>query len=327
MLLPATKENIEKAAGIIAAGGIVAFPTETVYGLGANAKNPSAVKKIFAAKGRPATNPLIVHISDYREIAQVASLPDRGHILENLDKLKHLWPGPLSVVLPKRGDIPDEVTAGRYSVAVRIPSHPVALALIRAAKCPIAAPSANRSDYVSPTTAQHVEQDIGQNINCILDGGQCSGGLESTVISLIEKTPVLLRPGLISKESLEAILGPVHIGYSETPIGAAASPGMSNKHYSPRTKLVFESDIPSEASALRLGLIALGPTEGLLAKYKFEKITALSTSGSLEDACSKLYATLREMDTAQLDLIVVQSCAESGIGLAIMDRLKRAASK
>lgn len=327
MILPANKENIARAAALIRAGGVVAFPTETVYGLGADAKNPRAVRRIFEIKGRPPTNPLIVHIADPKDLSLVAELPERGHLLKNLEILKSFWPGPLSLVLPKRGDIPSEVTAGRYTVGVRVPAHPAALDLLRLSGCPVAAPSANRSDYVSPTTAQHVADDLGDRVDIILDGGPCPGGLESTVISLLENPPLILRPGLISKETLEAAVGEVRVHKEFEAKGAAPSPGLSSKHYSPKTRLVFDCDAPSDLSSLSAGLISFNDNLGALNPAHFKERARLSLSGELSEAAARLYGALREMDGRGLDIIVVQRCEDSGLGLAIMDRLRRAAGR
>lgn len=327
MIIPATQENIARAASVIKTGGVVAFPTETVYGLGADAKNPGAIRRIFEIKGRPSTNPLIIHIPDPQYLNLAVELPERGLMRDNFEKLRRFWPGPLSLVLPKRGDIPLEATAGRYTAAVRVPAHPVALSLIQASDCAVAAPSANRSDYISPTTAQHVAEDLGDKVDLILDGGPCPGGLESTVLSLIEDPPLILRPGLVTRETLESVLGKVAMLHDFAQRTPAPSPGLSSKHYSPRTKLVFDSDIPAELGCAQAGLISFNDRLGRIDPSRFRAHIRLSLSGDLGEAASRLYAALREMDEKNLELIVIQRCEDSGLGLAIMDRLQRAVGK
>src|SRR5580704_6649008 len=226
--------EIKHAAKLLRAGRLVAFPTETVYGLGANALDPEAVARIFEAKGRPHTSPIIVHVSN-REMASmvVAEWPARAQRLA-----QEFWPGPITLVLKKQADVPHLVTAGLNTVGVRMPAHPVALALIAEAQVPVAAPSANRFTELSPTTADHVRQSLGDRVDYILDGGACTVGIESTVLSLVAEGPVLLRPGGISRQQIEAIIGPVTL-QAEAPQHAHPSPGMHPRHYSPRTPLLL----------------------------------------------------------------------------------------
>jgi len=222
--------EIDRAARLLRAGRLVAFPTETVYGLGANARDAEAVARIYAVKRRPPTSPIIVHVASI-EMAQplVAAWP------ENADRLaRKFWPGPLTMVLPSVADIPLIVTAGLHTVGLRMPAHPVALALIRAAGVPLAAPSANRFTELSPTTAEHVRRSLGNDVDFILDGGPCEVGIESTVLSLAEPRPVLLRPGGVSRRELEAVIGPIGTA-SDPGAGSHPSPGMRARHYSPRT--------------------------------------------------------------------------------------------
>ncbi|MFN3928329.1 MAG: L-threonylcarbamoyladenylate synthase, partial [Thermoflexus sp.] len=226
-------EAIARAAEILRAGGLVAFPTETVYGLGADGLNPLALTRLFEAKGRPATDPVILHIADLEALPRLArEIPSAAWTLA-----RRFWPGPLTMVLPKQAIVPDLVTAGLPTVAIRMPAHPVALALIRAAGTPIAAPSANRFGHTSPTTAQHVLEDLGSRIELILDAGPTPIGVESTVIDLTQPVPTILRPGGLPREALEAVVGPVAV-FDRSVAGPAPAPGMLPKHYAPRAEMV-----------------------------------------------------------------------------------------
>src|SRR4051794_10172045 len=234
----ASAREIANAAALLQAGGLVAFPTETVYGLGANALDPEAVARIYAVKGRPLTSPLIVHVASI-EMAKslVTNWPEQAQRLA-----EKFWPGPLTLVLEKQPAIPHIVTAGLSTVGIRMPAHPVALALIRAADVPLAAPSATRFMHLSPTTAGHVRDGLDSGVDLILDGGPCQVGIESTVISLAGSHPVLLRPGGISRADIEAVVGPIStsiITSNEEPGGAHPAPGMHPRHYSPRTQLLL----------------------------------------------------------------------------------------
>ncbi|HEX2208930.1 MAG TPA: L-threonylcarbamoyladenylate synthase, partial [Longimicrobium sp.] len=222
---------LRQPAEVLRAGGLVAFPTETVYGLGAHALDPAAVQRIYEAKGRPSYNPLIVHLADVDAARGLASSwPEQAERLAAA-----FWPGPLTLVVPKNDSIPDSVTAGLPSVALRVPAHPVAHALLRAAGIPVAAPSANRSTQVSPTTARHVERSLGARVDVIVDGGPCPVGIESTVLSLVGPVPTLLRPGTVSVEDLRPVIGDVALPSSATDATAARpSPGMLDRHYAPR---------------------------------------------------------------------------------------------
>jgi L-threonylcarbamoyladenylate synthase len=228
------KTCLTKAAELIRAGELVAFPTETVYGLGANALDPSAIEKIYAAKGRPASSPLIVHVSSI-EMARslVCEWPERAEKLA-----RKFWPGPLTLVLPKQAHVPDRLTAGLPTVGVRMPAHPLALELIRAAGVPVAAPSANPFTQLSPTTAQHVRESLGDRVAMVLDGGPSQVGIESTVLSLAGPDAILLRPGMVTKSEIEAVIGPVKT-LASVPEGAHASPGLHARHYSPKTPLIL----------------------------------------------------------------------------------------
>ena len=320
-----TLENIVKAAQILRSGGVVSFPTETVYGLGANALDVSAVKKIFSIKGRPSTNPLIVHISALADLPAITG-PLPPQVSANVEKLSLFWPGPLSLVLPASPMLPREVTAGLATVAVRIPSHPIAQELIREAGVPIAAPSANRSSYVSPTTAQHVEDGIGDALDMILNGGPCQIGLESTIVSLTSDTPVLLRAGAVTKEELEEVLGKIEVKRSaESGSEAVSSPGLLKEHYCPHTPVVLYG-APTHGYS-RIGFISFGAQPTRSQDNHYETVTTLSKNGNLNEVANRLFSALRDLDKMGLDLIVIDTCDAHGLGLAIMDRITRAAAR
>lgn len=332
MLYDASPDNILKAAGLIANGEVVAFPTETVYGLGADAFSASAAKKIYQLKKRPAKNPLIVHINSFDQLRLVADLSSSRRIYEQLELLKRFWPGPLTVVLPKSDKIPPEVSAGLSSVAVRYPSHPVAQELVAAAKTPIAAPSANRSGYISATRAEHVDRSFGEELEMILDGGPCQVGLESTIVSLLDEVPTLLRPGAVSYEELAESLGEVklssNLSISESSEEKALAPGMLSKHYSPRTPIAFlGANRSSNGYPAKTGLITFGYNKELKCSSSFLVVDELSRSGNLNEVAHGLFAALYEQDQLGLDLIVVEQCPDKGLGRAIMDRLTRAAKE
>ncbi len=300
-------DAIRRAAEVIRAGGLVAFPTETVYGLGANALDPAAVAKVFAAKGRPPTNPLIVHVADETQVRQVAAdWPEAARKLAAA-----FWPGPLTVVVPRHPALPEAVTAGGPTVAVRRPAHPVARALIAAAGVPVAAPSANRSGQLSPTRAEHVAL---PEIDLILDGGPCPGGIESTVVDATGPVVRLLRPGPVTVAQLEAVVGPVEVGPAPA-VGPLPSPGMLARHYAPRTRLEL-ADSEEEADALaRVYEIA-----GL-------KVARLRLSGSPAEAAARLYADLHALDAGGFDRIVAALPPDADEWRAVRDRLTRAAAE
>lgn len=322
---------LDLAARLLSQGELVAFPTETVYGLGANAYSAAAVRKIFAAKNRPSVNPLIVHLPSAERLEQAVALPLPHGLQPLLDQLVPLWPGPLTLVLPKSPQISAVVTAGLPTVAVRVPDHPVALQLLQRCSFPVAAPSANPANYVSPTTAQHVSAELGERVKVVLDGGPCQYGIESTILSLVDSPPRILRLGSITPEQLAQRLqfscevlmrndGPPHA----PPPQAYPSPGRMPEHYAPHTPLVFEDELPATSDLRNAGLIALHRPPP---SAPFARIAVLSPGGSLEVAAAQLYAALRAMDQAGLDLLVVQRCEEVGIGRAIMDRLRRATAR
>jgi L-threonylcarbamoyladenylate synthase len=301
----ATQEEIQKAAQILRSGGLVVFPTETVYGLGANALDPAAVRKIYELKGRPANSPLIVHV---RSVAQAKSLA--AEWLPEADRLaQQYWPGPLTLVVPKKPFIPDEVTAGLQTVGLRIPRHPMALALLREAGVPIAAPSANRFTQLSPTTAQHVRQAFGNDTPFLLDGGPCEVGLESTVIAVSKEGLEALRPGMAQVQ--EAALP------SEMPEDAThRSPGQHKRHYSPRTRvlLVNRGFVPSVGRGAYLWLAYNAAAE------KKQRMPEDPTAYA-----AALYSTLHAMDRESLDWIAVEMPPDQPEWAAIRDRLIRAA--
>jgi len=322
-----TKKLICEAADLIQKGEVVAFPTETVYGLGANVYDVHAVAKIFEAKGRPADNPLIVHISKISQIdGLVISIPTSAKKL-----MKKFWPGPLTIVLKKSKQVPEIVTAGLDSVAVRMPSNKIALSLINAAGVPIAAPSANSSGKPSPTSAKHVLEDLNGRIHLVIDGGQCEVGLESTVLSLAGSNPVLLRPGAITLEQIEKVIGKVEVPLSvreKTEVEKPLSPGMKYKHYSPKAEVVlfipskekdFTKFVFEHSEGKKIGIISFTKKVGLNNEFFFE--------GSLNAYAKSLFSALRELDEAGVELIIVEGVSDKGLGLAIMNRLKRAASK
>lgn len=308
-------EEILRAAELIRQGRLVAFPTETVYGLGANALDRRAVERIFEAKGRPSTSPLIVHVASLemaRELA--ASWPDRAEALA-----RRYWPGPLTLVVPKQPSIPDLVTAGLPTVGLRMPAHPMAIALIRAAGVPIAAPSANRFSQLSPTTAEHVRAGLGQAVDLILDGGPTDVGIESTVLSLVGERPVLLRPGMISRRELEAVVGPVEV-QGAAPAGGHPSPGLHPRHYSPRTPLtiVRSGRVPDQGRGAYLGFAGE-------VSAPVEKRITMPADPVLYGAA--LYDTLHRLDAEGLDWIAVERPPQSPEWAAILDRLERASAR
>jgi L-threonylcarbamoyladenylate synthase len=313
-MVQATQDAIRRAAQALARGDIVAFPTETVYGLGANALDAYAVAKVFAAKERPRFNPLIVHVPGLAEAEEYALINDLAR------KLAHaFWPGPLTLVFKRRSicAIADLVSAGLDTLALRAPAHPVAQALLAKAALPIAAPSANRSGRISPTTAKHVEAELGDRPAMILDGGACPLGIESTVVGVTGQEPALLRPGAIPREAIERVLG--------APLAAAAaaervtSPGQQPSHYAPHTPLRLDATTVGADEAL----LAFGGDVPAGARVTLN----LSPSGNLEEAAAKLFAMLRELDQLRASAIAVMAIPATGLGEAINDRLRRAANR
>ncbi len=353
---------IARAAACLRAGGLVAFPTETVYGLGVDALNREAVRRLFAAKQRPATDPLIVHVGSFDLLPSLVShVPDSARVLS-----QRFWPGPLTLILPRSSRVPDEVTAGLPTVAVRVPLHPVARALIDAAAVPVAAPSANLFSRPSPTRASHVVEDLDGRIDLIVDGGPTTIGVESTVLDLTTATPTVLRPGAVTIEMLRETIGDVVAGFGiresgfdtrdsglgirDSELGDSAmegrpmpSPGMLEKHYSPRARLtLFEGHssavIPAVVAAARtaasegksVGVIAPEEDRAALGSL-FEtdshvRVHMLGSRDTPGTVASTLYATLREFDAAGADVILVRGFPDHGLWAAIQDRLRRAAA-
>jgi len=321
-VLPADRpESIRLAAEVIRAGGLVAFPTETVYGLGCDALNPDAAAKVFEAKQRPTFDPLIVHLADRSMVDTVAkSVPLSAQRL-----MDTFWPGPLTLIVPKQPAVPDLVTAGLPTVAIRIPDHPIARSLIREAQTPIAAPSANPFGYVSPTTAQHVCDGLGGKVDLILDGGPCPVGVESTILSLAGARPELLRPGSLTLEAIQAIIGPVDRATSAAE--TVHVPGQSPRHYATRTPVTVlpaPRVWPVLQGYERVGLLAMSEPRDIVGR--FHTVEVLSPSGDLREAARHLFAALRKLDALGLDRIYAEPCEETGLGFAIMDRLRRCAT-
>ncbi len=326
---------IEHAAALLRAGALVVFPTETVYGLGANALQPDAVERIFAAKGRPFSDPLIVHIADQSTLERlVTDIPPQA-----IQLAQTFWPGPLTLILPASSRVPKLVTAGLSTVAVRMPRHPVALALIRAADLPIAAPSANRFMHVSPTTAQHVLADLDGRVPLILDGGPCEVGVESTVLNLCAAVPTILRPGGVSLEALRAVLPEVQLPQQQSlhRDTAQASPGQLLVHYAPRVPTFLFDGSPKAMRTAMLAEVqrrrAQGETVGALVAD--EDVASFQESGARiytvgsasvpQQVASRLFAGLRTLEEAGVQIILCRSFAQEGLGLAIRDRLLKAA--
>jgi L-threonylcarbamoyladenylate synthase len=310
--------EIQKAAQLIQEGGLVAFPTETVYGLGADALNPYAVAEIFEVKNRPTFDPLIVHVADMRQAdILVQKFPDKA-----LKLVEKFWPGPLTVVLSKSPMVPDIVTSSMPTVAIRVPNHPLALELIRESGRPIAAPSANPFGQVSPTTAEHVRKSLGNKIGMILDGGPCSVGVESTIISFLEKEPVLLRPGGAPLEEIQALIGPVRV--HTTAVEKPLAPGQLPQHYAPLTPMVLDESLESIPEGKKIGLLTFKePSDAT----SFKAVEVLSHKGDLREAAANLFAAMRRLDEKGLDLILAHPVPHEGLGRAINDRLYKASHK
>ena len=343
------ENGIKIASDILRAGGLVAFPTETVYGLGGNALSPESSLKIYSAKGRPSDNPLIVHIADTASVNEIASeIPEKATAL-----MQAFWPGPLTIILPKKNIMPDETTGGLQTVAIRMPSHPAALSLIRESGVLIAAPSANTSGRPSPTTAQHVVDDMNGRIDAIIDGGAVGIGIESTIVDLTDSKPTILRPGYITRSMLEAIIGEVVIDKAliePDPNLRPKAPGMKYTHYAPKGELTIiekadsETDkntaelnktdrfvvadkinaLYNEKRAEGMKVVILSPEEHI-SLYPREGVIAVGSIEKGETIASRLYAALRECDIVGADLIYSESFNTGELGGAIMNRLLKAA--
>jgi L-threonylcarbamoyladenylate synthase len=310
---PATPQTIERAAGLLRGGGVVAFPTETVYGLGAHAFDAKAVSRIFEIKRRPSFDPVIVHVADEAMLARVVrEISQRARTL-----IERFWPGPLTLVFKRSDAVPLLVTAGLDSVAVRMPSHPVALALLRASGVPLAAPSANAFGGLSPTRADRVAQAFGEQIDLIIDGGATPLGIESTILRL-EPIPALLRPGALTVEEIEAAIGPIERNVSDE--SGPASPGRLPRHYAPRTplRIVGPENVPLEERS-HAGFLGMSRAPGGYAAARL-----LSPAGDLREAAAGLFEALHELDDLGLERIDAEPPPPRGLGLAIADRLLRA---
>ncbi|MEM3086391.1 MAG: L-threonylcarbamoyladenylate synthase [Halobacteria archaeon] len=320
--------QVEPAAVVLRKGGLVAFPTETVYGLGASALDSRAAARIFRAKGRPADNPVIVHVGRMGDLGRVAGRTPPSA----LRLARAFWPGPLTLLFPKHPRLPRVVTAGLPTVAVRMPAHPVALELIRRAGVPVAAPSANRSGRPSPTRARDVLEDLEGRVEMVVDGGPTPIGVESTVLDTLASPPVLLRPGAVPREALERVAGPVrlHPGLEK---GAASSPGLKHRHYAPKARIVLVEGTPPEVRK-KMGLLA----RDLRSRGKSVAALVASTppppsilvrrlGRDPRTAARRLFASLRDLDREGVDVILVENFGPGGLGLALRDRLERAAKR
>lgn len=327
-------EELKEASAVIRSGGLVAFPTETVYGLGGDATNPEASRKIYAAKGRPSDNPLIVHIADFSQLRNiVAEVPQEAEKLAEA-----FWPGPLTMILRKNDVIPYETTGGLDTVAIRMPSHPVARAFLQDSGCMIAAPSANTSGRPSPTTAQHVWGDLHGKIEILLDGGSVGIGIESTIVDLSEERPMILRPGFITQEMLSAVLGDVGMDpglASENSKQPPKAPGMRYRHYAPKADLTLVEgtmeEVISKINALTREAQAMGKSVGVLATeenkdcYVADHVIVIGQRQDEAEIARHLFDVLRQFDDLQVDLIYSESFVAAGVGQAIMNRLLKAA--
>jgi L-threonylcarbamoyladenylate synthase len=323
------KEVLEKAATIIKNSGLVVFPTETVYGLGANVFDEGAVKKIFLAKGRPSDNPIIVHVGRKDQLEELTD-----NVSENQKKLiDTFWPGPLTIIFDKKNTISNIVSGGLPTVAVRMPSNPIAQEFIKLATVPIAAPSANISGRPSGTTGKDIYDDLFGKIEMIIDAGFSDIGVESTVVKINNDSILILRPGAITKEMLEKVLFPLPVIFTKDKNDLQSSPGTNYRHYAPKAKLEIVSKEKIEEKAriskdrgLIVGIMATKQNENYFKKYKMN-IFSLGDENNLEEISQKLYSALRFFDTQNVDVILCQNFPKKGLGVAIMDRLERASSK
>ncbi len=313
--------NIEKAAEFLRQEDVVAIPTETVYGLAGNAYSEKAIKRIYEVKNRPFFNPLIVHIKSIDELPKIATnIPPMAYELA-----KTFWPGPLTMVLDKQPSIPELVTGGKSTVAVRLPAHPLTLELLNHLDFPLVAPSANPFNYLSPTSAQHVKDQLGDKIPYILDGGDCEKGVESTIIGFKGNEPILYRLGAISMEDIEQVTGKLAVitQSKNTP----DAPGMLKKHYSPTTKFCLTANLEETLDLYKnkkVGLITLNKPTSI---YQVFHQVALSENGDLKEAAANLFRILHQLDKMDLDVIIAEQLPDEGLGKTINDRLQRAASK
>lgn len=311
-------KDINKAITLLKANKLVAIPTETVYGLAGNIFSEDAIKAIFQTKGRPHFNPLIVHIGSTEDLEAIVSyVPEKAKRLA-----KVFWPGPLTLVLPKKDLIPDLITSCKSTVAVRIPNHPLTLELLNKLEFPLAAPSANPFNRISPTTAEHVEGYFKDDIELVLDGGPCKKGIESTIIGFEDDEPIIYRLGSTSIEAIESVIGPIKIKNENNELPSA--PGMLDRHYAPITKTILTANIKNamkNCSGLKIGLLVFN--EYLDDDVSF-KIVLSNTGNDLDEAAAKLYDALHTLDKEDLDIIIAERLPDYGIGKSINDRLERA---
>ena len=314
-------DNIEKAIGILKNEDIVAIPTETVYGLAGNIYSEKAIRKIFKVKNRPLYNPLIVHLHSTQQLAEIVSdFPKKAQSLADA-----LWPGSLTLILKKKSNVPDLITAGKDTVAIRIPDHPVALELLKQLPFPLAAPSANPFNRISPTKAQHVSGYFKDSIKMILEGGECKSGIESTIVGFEGDEPVIYRLGSISIEDIENIVGKVRIKNKKE--NTPSAPGMLKKHYAPRTKTYLTSDIKKFVENFKNQKIGILKFTGNVDFPDIEHIEKLSETGDFVEAASKLYNVLHKLDDLNLDVIIAERFPDHNLGKSINDRLERASNQ
>jgi L-threonylcarbamoyladenylate synthase len=330
-------EKIQIAAEIIRKGGLVAFPTETVYGLGADALNPEAVLALFEAKKRPLDNPPIVHVADSKEVyGLVLEVPPKAKVL--MDKF---WPGPLTLIFKRSSIVPKVTVAGLDTIAIRMPKHKVALDLIRQSHCPIAAPSANLAGKPSPTTAQHVYEDLNRRIDVIIDGGATNIGVESTVVDLSVEPPMLLRPGGTPFEALKKVLVDLKLhpfveADQELSLQQIRSPGMKHKHYAPKSEVILvEGKVPAvmmkikalsefyKGEGKKVGILATDETQS---NYRVDVVKSLGSRSNLATVAQNLFRLLREVDSENVDVIIAEGVSSEGLGLAVMNRLRKASA-
>jgi len=319
MILSNKPENIKIAAEAILEGDIVAFPTETVYGLGADGLNPKAVAKIFEAKERPSFNPLIMHVSSTEQLEELVYIENK--VVYKL--IEKFWPGPLTLVLPKRPIVPDIVTAGNETVAVRMPRHPVAIELLKSVNKPISAPSANKFGFLSPTTAEHVEKQLQDKVDIILNGGQSVVGVESTILEITEDSVFLLRHGGISIDELKKICSSIE--EKEADPQNPNAPGQLLHHYAPKIPIKFIAEAKEEELLWkRVGGLLISEDK---TNIDFDVVKFLSKTGDLTEIAANLFAHLHELEEMDLDIILVEPIKKEGLGVAIMDRLTKATNR
>jgi len=318
-MLTITGKDIWKAADLLRDGKVVAIPTETVYGLAANALNPDAVLEIFSVKERPSFDPLIVHIGRVDQLMDIVEyIPDKARLL-----MDHFWPGPLTLILKRKSCIPDIVTSGLDTVGVRMPSHPQTLELLRSLSFPLAAPSANPFGYISPTSATHVADQLGGKIPYILDGGECEVGVESTIVGFEDNKCVIYRYGGISPDSIAELVGELSVKTSADQL--APAPGMLESHYAPSKEFRFHLPTENDLKQCTSGVIYFKTPKQFISGNEIYEV--LSPEGNLEEAARNLFAALRRMDTSDATCIFAEPVPDKGLGRAINDRLRRAAAK